>query len=153
MNDPFDEPGPLDSIKWADYEHRLVLITPHRIEHNVPNLDNTGTRDVTFADVVILDGPGAPEHFRSTPVFPAYIQGQLRGNVGTGRSCLGRVGKDTSRQQRGQSAPWVLGAPSDADKATARSYLAGAQSGSGSGGVTSTSPASTAHTASAEPPF
>jgi hypothetical protein len=148
MNDPFDDPGPLDSIKWADYEHRLVLVTPHRIEHNVPNLDNTGTRDVTFADVVVLDGPGAPLLFRHTPVFPAYIQGQLRGNVGTGRSCLGRIGKDTARQQRGQSAPWVLGTPSDADKALARDHLARAPHTNPPASSPSTSAA-----AVAEPPF
>jgi len=29
MADEFDEPGSLDSLKWADYENRLVLITPH----------------------------------------------------------------------------------------------------------------------------
>ncbi len=124
MSDPFDEPGSLDSLKWADYEHRLVLITPQEVKKDVPNLDGTGVRDVVFGDVVVLDGPGAPEVFRGTPIYPRYLQGQIRANVGTGRSNLGRVGKDASRQQRGQSAPWVLGVPTDADKQTARAYLA-----------------------------
>lgn len=124
MSDPFDEPGALESLKWADIDGRLLLITPLETKHDVPNLDGNGVRDVIIADVAILDGPGAPEEWTATPIYPRYIGGQLRGNVGSGRSNLGRVGQDTSRQKRGQSAPWVLGSPTEADKGLARQYLA-----------------------------
>lgn len=124
MTDQFDAPGALDSIKWADYEHRLVLITPHRVERDVPKMDGNGVRDVTHGDVVVLDGPGAPEVFRPTPIFPAYLQAHVRALVGTGRSVLGRVGRDPGRANKGQQAPWVLGAPSETDKQIARDYLA-----------------------------
>lgn len=151
MSDPFDEPGGLDSLKWTDYDGRLVLITPAEVKRDVPNMDNTGVRDVTFGDVVVLDGPGAPEIFRGTPIYPRFLQAQVRANVGTGRSNLGRVGKDASRQVRGQSAPWVLGAPTDADKKVARDYLASAHATparppAGSGTVDPT-------TFTSEPPF
>lgn len=126
MTDPFDMPGPLESIKWGDYTGRLLLIYPLRIERQ-QNFDKTGERDVTFADVHVIDGPGSPVVVYGTPVYPAYVQGQLRATVGTGRAVLGRLGQDTTRQERGKTAPWVLGDPTAADVQTARNYLAGAQ--------------------------
>jgi len=65
--------------------------------------------------------------------------------VGTGRSNLGRVGKDTSRQRRNQSAPWVLGTPTEADKKVAREYLADQRQPA--------RPAANPTTFSTEPPF
>lgn len=153
MTDPFDEPGSLDSLKWADYDGRLVLITPQEIKHDVPNLDGTGVRDVVFGDIVVLDGPGAPEVFKGTPIYPRYLQGQVRANIGTGRSNLGRVGKDASRQQRGQSAPWVLGAPNDADKKAAREFLAGQASRPSVASSTNPTGVAGSTTFSTDPPF
>lgn len=122
--DQFDDPAPLGSIKWDEVENRLVLITPLERRDDVPNLDNTGVREVIYGRVVILDGPGSPDVIEYTPIFPRYLQGQIRPNVGTGRANLGRVGKDKSKQKPGHSVPWMLGAPSEADKAVARAFLA-----------------------------
>lgn len=148
-HDQFDNPGPLNAIKWVDHDGQLVLITPLRVDKDVPKPDGDGVRDVIIADVAVLDGPDAPQYYAGTPIFPAYLQGQLRRNVGTGRSCLGRVGKDTSRQQRGQSAPWVLSDPTDADKHAARNYLANQAAHT----ITTGTPTSTGSATTLNPPF
>lgn len=155
MTDPFDDPGPIEAIKWVDYENRLILLTPLEVKRDQPNFDGTGLRDVTFGDVVVLDGPGAPEVHHGTPIYPALLQGQIRSNIGTGRSNLGRLGKDGSRQKRGQSAPWILGAPTDADKKIARAYLASYQASqhSASRAPAASSTTDTSTTFSTEPPF
>ena len=138
MDDIFDNPGVSAGIKWEDYAGRLMLITPHASEKDV----NTaiGVKDAIRADVVVLDGPGSPEDLPDVLVFPRVLQGQLRSNVGTGRKCLGRLGQGEKRP--GQNAPWKLGDPTDADRATARNFLAGRE------GVMSSAPSGTT-----TPPF
>lgn len=121
MSDLFDAPGSASGgLKWDDVQGNLVLVKPTGIEAGVQT--TVGTKDVTVADVIVLDGPGAPTVYAGTFIFPRVMQGQLRANVGSGRYNLGRVGKGTAKP--GQSAPWVLTDPTDADKAVARSYLA-----------------------------
>lgn len=117
----FDDPGSLTGVKWADHIGCLVLITPREVRKDFPT--QGGPADTTFADVVILDGPGNGSTYPNSPIYQKYLQGQLRANVGTGRSCLGRIGQDPSRAKPGQTAPWVLGNPSDADKQLAARYL------------------------------
>jgi len=146
--DQFDEPGSLESIKWPDYEGRLLLITPRETKV-MPTYDRTGEREVIVGDVAILDGPGAPEVIMATPIYPGYLQGQVRRNTGTGRSNLGRLGKDTTRQQRNQDPPWVLGVPTEADKQIARDYLRAKASRP----VTGTGTGDTSHLTGGEPPF
>jgi hypothetical protein len=121
-DDGIDDPAPLNAIKWDDLEGRLILITPYYTK-DVKSLDGDAMREVTFGRVVALDGPGAPLEWDDTPVYPRYLIGQQRPNVGSGRSNLGRVGKDAERKRPGQSAPWVLGKFTDADRQLARSYL------------------------------
>lgn len=121
-DDGIDDPAPLNAIRWDDLEGRLILISPY-YSKQVKNIDGDGTREVTFGRVVALDGPGAPLEWDDTPIYPRYLIGQLRPNVGSGRSNLGRVGKDTDRKRPGQSAPWVLGKYTDADRQLARQYL------------------------------
>lgn len=122
-DDSIDDPAPLNAIKWDELDGRLVLITPHYTKE-VPSLDGNAMREVVFARVVMLDGPGSPMIFDDTPIYPRYLVGQLRPGAGTGRSNLGRVGKDASRQRPNQSAPWVLARPTDAERQLARQYLA-----------------------------
>jgi hypothetical protein len=118
--DMFDGPGSANGIVWADYENRLLLITPH--EKDVVVNTSFGESAAVRADIVVLDGPGAPEEVTDTLIFPKVLQGQVKGNAGTGRMNLGRLGKGQAKP--GQSAPWMLGDPTDADKDTARAYLA-----------------------------
>lgn len=117
----FDDPGSLVGIKWNEHTGALVLITPREVKKDFPT--QAGPADTTFADVMILDGPSAGSTYQGVPIYQKFLQGQLRANVGTGRSCLGRIGQDPSRAKPGQTAPWVLGNPSDADKQAAARYL------------------------------
>lgn len=155
LDDLIDDPAPLDSPKWEALENRLILITPAD-EKELPTQDGMGKRMVIHGRVVVLDGPGAPEVWSYTPVFPMYLQGQCRPNLGTGRSNLGRLGKDASRKKAGQTAPWVLAKPSSADRQAASAFLRAARSGSApSGPPAPSTPQSPARPAPAldEPPF
>lgn len=119
MTDQFDGPGSANGISWSDYEGRLLLITPH--ENDVVMNTAFGESTAVRADVVVLDGPGAPDEVSDTLIFPKVLQGQVKGNAGTGRMNLGRLGKGQAKP--GQSAPWMLGDPTDADKDVARAYI------------------------------
>jgi hypothetical protein len=117
-NDEFDSPGSVTGVEWAELNGRLLLIQPHSSEE----IDTVhGRSKAVRADIVVLDGPGAPEEIIDTLIFPKVVSGQVRGNVGTGRRNLGRLGQGNKKP--GQTAPWILADPTDADKAVARAYL------------------------------
>ena len=120
MTDPFDGPASSTGISWEDIKGRLLLITPHSQEEGIKTAH--GDAAAVRADVVVLDGPDAPTEYSDTLIFPKVLQGQVRKNCGTGRMNLGRLGQGNKKP--GQSAPWMLGDPDDADKAVARDYLA-----------------------------
>lgn len=120
MTDQFDGPGSATGITWADLNGRLLLITPH--EKDVTVNTAFGESAAVRADVVVLDGLEAGEEYADTLIFPKVLQGQVKGNAGTGRMNLGRLGQ--GQKKPGQSAPWMLGDPTDADKDVARRYLA-----------------------------
>lgn len=123
MSDMFDGPSSSTGIKWEDVHGRLLLITPHSVETDIKT--SFGDTDAVRADVVILDGPGAPDEYRDTLIFPKVLQSQVRSNAGTGRMNLGRLGQGNKKP--GQSAPWMLGDPTDADKDIARAHIASTQ--------------------------
>lgn len=119
-DDLFDGPSASEGIKWADYEGRLLLIKPHAYEQEIQT--SYGSTNAVRADVTVLDGPGAPEEINDTLIFPKVLSNQVKGNAGTGRLNLGRLGKGTAKP--GQSAPWMLGDPTDEDKDVARAHIA-----------------------------
>lgn len=119
MTDMFDGPGSAVGIKWDDLDGRLLLIKPLGIEDSIKTA--FGDSSAVRADVIVLDGPGSPEEYLDTLVFPKVLQGQIKSNAGTGRYNLGRLGKGNAKP--GQSAPWLLAEPTDADKDVARAYL------------------------------
>lgn len=130
-NDPFDTPSSGDRIQ--DLEGLLLLITP--LEYLTEISTTFGDTDAVDADVVVLDAENGPVDYSSMRVFPFALVGTLKraakfneanpaGDPATGRPkmVLGRLGKGEAK--KGQSAPWVLQAPVDADKQLARDYLA-----------------------------
>ena len=119
MTDLFDAPASSTGISWEDLNGRLLLITPHAQEDDIKT--DYGVTKAVRADIVVLDGPGAPEEYADTLIFPKVLQGQVRKNIGTGRMNLGRLGQGNKKP--GQSPPWMLGDPTDADKSLARDYL------------------------------
>jgi hypothetical protein len=120
MTDLFDGPGSITGIEWADLNGRLLLITPHEVIASFKTQVSDGP--TVRADVVVLDGPDSPFEYKDTLIFPKLLQGQVRSNAGTGRMNLGRLGQ--GEKKPGQSAPWMLAEPTEADKAVARRHLA-----------------------------
>lgn len=120
MSDLFDAPGSASGIKWEDLNGKLLLIQPLSEESGI----NTafGPANAVRANVTVLDGPTAGEEFNDTLIFPKVLASQVKGNCGSGRFNLGRLGKGNAKP--GQSAPWMLGDPTDADKDAARAHLA-----------------------------
>jgi hypothetical protein len=117
MTDQFDAPA--TGAKITSFENCLLLITPTGTQEGV----NTafGAADATVVDLVVLDGPSAGQQHPGVLVFQKALQGQLRPKVGTGRMVLGRLGRGVAKP--GQSAPWILGDPTEQDKQTARNHL------------------------------
>jgi hypothetical protein len=118
-SDVFDNPGTTTALDLKELNGRLLLLKPTRVEIGVST--TLGPKDVTVADVHTLDGP-SPEVFGEAFVWPKVLQAQLRSTVGTGRYVLGRLGQGVAKP--GQSAPWVLSDPTDAERESARKYLA-----------------------------
>lgn len=119
MTDMFDAPAS-GGVKVTDYEGCLLLFTPTGTEKEVSTA--FGPADATRTDLAVLDGNDAGEAHTGVLVFQKALQGQLRAAVGTGRMVLGRLGKGTAKP--GQSAPWLLADPTEADKQAARDHLA-----------------------------
>lgn len=120
MTDQFDAPGSATGLDLASIEGRLLLIKPLAQETGINT--SLGMKDAVRADVVVLDGPDSPAAHGDILIFPKVLQGQVKANIGTGRFNLGRLGKGNAKP--GQNAPWKLADPTDADKDTARAYLA-----------------------------
>jgi hypothetical protein len=120
-NDPFDSPASSVGISWEDLNGRLLLITPLSKESDIKT--DYGIAEAVRANVV--DGPESPTEYRDTLIFPKILQSQVRANINTGRANLGRLGQGVKKP--GQSAPWKLSDPTDADKDVARSWYAGGQ--------------------------
>lgn len=150
-DDPFSAPAPQAprGPRLRDLYGRLLLLVPVKLEQGVPNRLQAGTtQDRMTADVIVLDGGpiafgGKPEAVPSVPhdktaQVPHKTPGQYISSSGLISQCrealakraqgqpgmvLGRLGVGTKKEE-GQSAPWLLSIPTDADKALARQYLA-----------------------------
>ena len=119
MSDMFDGPGSATGIDLKELEGALLLIQPLSFEENIKT--NFGDTSAVRANVYVLDGARKGEEFNDTLLFPKVLQSQVKGNCGTGRYNLGRLGHGQAKP--GQSAPWLLGDPSDADKDVARAWI------------------------------
>jgi hypothetical protein len=119
-DDLFDGPGSADQFGPEEHEGRLLLIKPLKQLTGVTTVH--GAKDAVEADIHILDGPRAGEILRGAYIFPLVLQGQVKGNVGSGRFNLGRLGKGSAKS--GQKPPWKLSEPTADEQQTARRYLA-----------------------------
>lgn len=116
--DMFDSPS--TGAKITEFEGCLILCTP--TDHREGIATSFGPADAVVTDLVCLDGAQAGRREIGVLVFQKALQGQLRPKVGTGRMVLGRLGRGQAKP--GQSAPWILAEPTEADKAKARDWLA-----------------------------
>ena len=119
VSDMFDNPSSSSGIKFENYNGRLLLITPHEFVEEINT--NFGKTSAVRADIVVLDGPDSPEEITDTLIFPKVLQSQVKRNCGSGRMNLGRLGQ--GQKKPGQSAPWMLGDPTDDDRAVARQHI------------------------------
>lgn len=123
MSDMFDNPASGGNI--TDFEGSVLLITPTELRKDV--LTKFGPSDATAVDLVVLDGKDAGTEYFGVLVFPKVLQAALRGNIGKNRPVLGRLARGVAKP--GQSAPWVLSQPTDADKTLARAHMNKATAG------------------------
>lgn len=118
MSDQFAAPAaPGSGITWNDHNGRLLLIVPNAVKTGIQT--SLGLSDAVAADVTVLDGPDAGTEYPDTLIFPKILQSQVSGRIG--QKVLGRLGQGTAKP--GQSAPWMLGEATDADKAVATAWL------------------------------
>ena len=116
--DPFESPGSTSAgVDFETLKGRLLLITGHQVE-TIPT--SFGEKECVRADLLVLDGPTAPEEHKDTLIFPKVLIGQLRSNIGTGKMILGRLGQGVAKP--GQKPPWLLQDPTDADRKIARTW-------------------------------
>lgn len=120
MSDQFGDPGTSNGIDLNSLQGNLLLIKAIRVEYGINT--SLGAKDATVADVHVLDGSEAGTVYNEVFIWPKVMQSELKGYVGAEKFALGRLGKGTAKP--GQNAPWKMLLASDADKATARSYLA-----------------------------
>lgn len=147
-DDPFDAPGG-DLFSWESHHGRLLLITPHSVEREIKT--RHGDSDAVRADIVVLAEPGTGPVLEvwDTLIFPRVIQSRVRGQIGSGRMTLGRLGQ--GEPERG-NPPWILLDPTEADRATARAYLDG-RSGGGRTAGARTGQGSPSRPSPSVPPF
>lgn len=115
----FDTPAKGDRINWDDLNGTLLIFHVHSVETGIET--SYGPSDAVKADVTAVDGAHAGEKWEGALVFPRVLQGALASKVGSGKPVLGRLGKGTAKP--GQSAPWVLDDPTDADIAAGVAYM------------------------------
>jgi len=132
MTDPFSD-ARSGFITAEDFQGRLLLVAVTGFEANRESTMNPGkTFDTIIADVTVLDGP-ITEMFDHIPmkIEGQYLSGsglvpQLKGKVGKVHPSNQILGRMTQRPARvtGFKPANVLAEPTDADKVTARAYLA-----------------------------
>lgn len=125
----YEDAAQSDTINYQELRGSLLLVSVLEALDHVPTvMTPPGEKSPAVrADVTILDGPKAGTTLVNTLVFPKVLQGRLRPRVG--KLILGRLGQGEAKV--GQTAPWVLDPPTDADRAVADRWLAHPQ-GSGS---------------------
>ena len=105
-----------DNLPLADLLGALLRIDVTEALTDVQT--SFGPANPVRANVAVLDGDKKAEEYDDTLIFPRVLVSQLKPNVG--KVVLGRLGKGTAKP--GQSAPWTLGAPTEADIEVARKY-------------------------------
>lgn len=143
MTDPFAPPAPIPSSfpTVASLRGRLVLIRPVKQETVPNNLGKPGdTQERITADVTVVDGQGPLPLFKSGrptgqtldgPEFKGMwlaserIVGQLAEALQNRSMVLARVDTRTPGEEARKGNPWGLVDPTEADKQTARDFLAG----------------------------
>jgi hypothetical protein len=103
-----------DKFPLADLDGSLLRIEVIKQHMNVTT--TFGPSNPVEANVVVLDGASKGSEYAATFIFPKVLCSQLAPSAG-GKPVLGRLGRGTAKP--GQSAPWMLTAPTEGDIAVA----------------------------------
>jgi hypothetical protein len=116
-------PGTGGQFKAEDHVGRLLLITPHEVEHDIKT--SNGDANATRADIVVLDekSKGKDVVLDDSLIFQKVVQGQLREAIAQKSRVVGRLFVDKDSKKAGQSAPYKLAAPSEDEIKLAAKYL------------------------------
>jgi hypothetical protein len=115
----FNKPATASGLDLKALHGALLLIRPIRVETDIAT--SLGPKDAVVADVHVLDGQHNGQVFREALIWPRVLQGQLRPQIGSGDPTLGRLAQGVAK--KGQSPPWVLADPDEADEKVAVAYL------------------------------
>jgi hypothetical protein len=131
-----NRPASPKGLNLEELRSSLLLIEALRFEANVQT--SYGEMDAVACHVFVVDGEHAGERFRDKLIFPKMLVSQLKGQVGTGEYTCGRLIKGVALK-KGQSDPWLIDDPSDADLEAAAKFLDGGPIGNGKLGETTES--------------
>jgi len=148
-DDPFASASGFESVIDSDHYGKLILFTPLEHVFGVKTKfsdEKNPTTDVIDTDAVVLDGEAGVEEFSAVRIFQGPIIATLKraakfndanpgGDPKTGRPkmVLGRLDRGEDKTGKLTEAlhftaadkrAWILTAPTEADKQTARDYLA-----------------------------
>ncbi len=118
MSDDFGSPASATGIDWKELKGSLLLIEVKGFEPAIKTVH--GDSPAVSADVIVLDGDQAGTKYGDTLIFPKVLISQVKPRMGG--KVLGRLGQ--GEKKPGQSPPWMLSEATDADKTTARDYIA-----------------------------
>lgn len=114
--DEFVTPPPPggNAIDLNPLQGSLLVIEVTGIEEDVQTAFSEAGKPspAVRANVAVVDGNGAGESYDDVLIWPRYLQGQLRRNVG--KKVLGRLTRGVPKQA-GQSPPWELSPASNDD--------------------------------------
>lgn len=114
LSDPAAPGG--DKLPLADLNGSLLLVKV--IEQLKEVATEFGPTDPISADVHVLDGDLEGQVFSDTLIFPKVLVSNLKSRIGD--HVLGRLGQGLAKP--GRSAPWLLNAPTPADKKVGKAY-------------------------------
>lgn len=132
-DDPF-KAGSAGGAGITEYDGQLLLVVPTEYVQGVKT--SYGEADAVRVNFVVLDAPDGIEEVEDTLVFQRVLISAFKAQAkfnernpdgdpanGYPKMTLGRLFQDEKQKKQGQSAPWVLGEPTEEDKALARMYL------------------------------
>lgn len=118
----FNQPGSgASEFRLAHHVGRLVLFS---VKEHVPVIKTAkyGDRDAIRADVVVLDGDGAPIVEQDVLLFQFPLIAGLKRSVG--EMVLARIGREAyDPRDEGKQRPYWLDPFTDVDAKTAQAYL------------------------------
>lgn len=145
FEDPFEDPSPrVSAFASADsFRGRLILVEPVKIEHDIPKstAPNSPRGDRITATVTVVDGKGPVQTYSQRVPTGKFLEGDVHRGVwfnqdqlvdglktpdgkALRKMVLARLDTFKPGTPAGQGNPWTIAAVSDADKQTARDYLA-----------------------------